>query len=76
VTEIVIQFDFDGIDLDFETPSLNIDAGDTDFKHPTKPSIVNVISGLRQLRDHFGPAFMISLVHEGMIFIRLGRTQA
>jgi chitinase len=65
VTQIVTEFDFDGIDLDFETPSLNIDPGDTDFKHPTTPSIVNVISGLRQLHDHFGPGFMISLVPEG-----------
>jgi chitinase len=39
--------------------------GDTDFKHPTTPSVVNLIAGLRQLRNHFGPAFMISLVPEG-----------
>jgi chitinase len=65
VTQIVTEYGFDGIDLDFETPSLNIDPGDTDFKHPTTPSIVNVISALRQLHDHFGPGFMISLVPEG-----------
>ena len=65
VTQIVTDYGFDGIDLDFETPSLNIDPGDTDFKHPTTPSIVNVISALRQLHDHFGPGFMISLVPEG-----------
>ncbi len=65
VTKIVTEYGFDGIDLDFETPSLNIDPGDTDFKHPTTPSIVNVISAMRQLHDHFGPGFMISLVPEG-----------
>jgi chitinase len=65
VTQIVADYGFDGIDLDFETPSLNIDPGDTDFRHPTTPSIVNVISALRQLHDHFGPGFMISLVPEG-----------
>jgi chitinase len=65
VTQIVTDYGFDGIDLDFETPSLNIDPGDTDFKHPTTPSIVNVISALRQLHDHLGPGFMISLVPEG-----------
>ncbi|GGA79204.1 hypothetical protein GCM10011507_33050 [Edaphobacter acidisoli] len=65
VTSIVSEYGFDGIDLDFESPSLSIDAGDTDFKHPTTPSIVNMISALRKLHDHFGPSFMISLVPEG-----------
>ncbi|HEV2380558.1 MAG TPA: chitinase [Terriglobia bacterium] len=65
VTRIVSQYGFDGIDVDFETPSLSLDPGDTEFKHPSTPSIVNLISALRQLRDHFGPAFMISLVPEG-----------
>ncbi len=65
VTQIVSDYGFDGIDIDFESPSLSIDPGDTDFKHPTTPSIVNLISALRQLHDHFGPSFMISLVPEG-----------
>ena len=65
VTRIVAEYGFDGIDIDFESPSLSIDPGDTDFKHPTTPSIVNLISALRQLHDHFGPGFMISLVPEG-----------
>ena len=29
------------------------------------PSIVNLILALRQLSDHFGPGFLISLVLEG-----------
>jgi chitinase len=65
VTGIVAEYGFDGIDIDFESPSLILDPGDTDFKHPTTPSVVNLISGLRQLHDHFGPGFMISLVPEG-----------
>jgi len=65
VTRIVSEYGFDGIDIDFESPSLSIDPGDTDFKHPTTPSIVNLISALRQLHDHFGAGFMISLVPEG-----------
>jgi chitinase len=65
VTRIVSEYGFDGIDIDFESPSLSIDPGDTDFRHPTTPSIVNLISALRQLHDHFGPGFMISLVPEG-----------
>ena len=65
VIRIVTEYGFDGIDIDFESPSLAIEPGDTDFKHPTTPSIVNLISALRQLHDHFGPGFMISLVPEG-----------
>ena len=65
VTRIVAEYGFDGIDIDFESPSLSIDPGDRDFKHPTTPSIVNLISALRQVRDRFGPRFMISLVPEG-----------
>jgi chitinase len=65
VTGIVSEYGFDGVDIDFETPSLALAPGDADFKHPTTPSVVNLMAGLRQLRDHFGPGFMISLVPEG-----------
>jgi chitinase len=65
VTRIVEEFGFDGIDIDFESPSLSIDPGDTDFRHPTTPSIVNLVDALRQLHNHFGKGFMISLVPEG-----------
>jgi chitinase len=65
VTHIVAEYGFNGIDIDFESPSLSIDPGDTDFQHPVTPSIVNLISALHQLHDHFGPSFMISLVPEG-----------
>jgi chitinase len=65
VTRIVSEYGFDGIDIDFESPSLSIEPGDTDFRHPTTPSIVNLIAALRQLHDHFGQGFMISLVPEG-----------
>ena len=65
VSRIITEYGFDGIDLDFETPSFSLDPGDTDFKNPKTPSVVNLISGLRQLHDQFGAGFMISLVPEG-----------
>ncbi len=65
VTAIVEEYGFDGVDIDFESPSLVLAPGDVDFKHPVTPSIVNLIAGLRQLREHFGPSFMLSLVPEG-----------
>jgi chitinase len=64
VTEIVEKYSFDGVDLDIETPSLLINPGDTDFRKPTTPSIVNLIAAMRQLREHFGPKFMIGEVPE------------
>jgi chitinase len=65
VERIVTEYGFDGIDLDFESPSLTLDPGDTDFRHPTTPSIVNLISALHRLHDDLGSGFMISLVPEG-----------
>jgi chitinase len=65
VEDICTQFGFNGIDIDFETSSLELDPGDTDFKHPTTPSTVNLIAALREIHDHFGKDFMLSLVPEG-----------
>lgn len=65
VAGIVKEYGFDGVDIDFESPSLELVAGDTDFKNPRTPSVVNLIAGLRELHRQFGPDFMISLVPEG-----------
>jgi chitinase len=64
VSAIVEKYGFDGVDLDIETPSLLINPGDTDFRNPTTPSIVNLIAAMHQMREHFGPKFMISEVPE------------
>ena len=65
VAQIVTEYGFDGIDIDFESPSLVLIPGETDFRHPKTPSIVNLIAGLHQLRQHFGANFMLTLVPEG-----------
>lgn len=65
VSAIVHKYGFNGVDLDFETPSLMLDPGDTDFRNPTTPSVVNLIAAMWQLRRHFGPSFMIAEVPEG-----------
>jgi chitinase len=65
ISRIVSEYGFDGIDIDFESPSLGLDPGDRDFRHPTTPSVVNLISALRQVHDRIGPSFMLSLVPEG-----------
>lgn len=64
VASIVAQYGFDGVDLDIETPSLILDAGDTDFRKPTTPSIVNLIDAMHVLRRQFGPGFMVAEVPE------------
>ncbi len=64
VAAIVQQYGFDGIDLDIENPSLILDPGDTDFRNPTTPSIVNLIAACRQLRNQFGSNFMLTMVPE------------
>ncbi len=65
VAQIVSEYGFDGIDLDFESPSLVLDAGDTDFRHPKTASVVNLISALHELKEHFGAKFQLTLVPEG-----------
>jgi chitinase len=65
VTQIVEEYGFDGIDLDFESPSLVLDQGDTDYRNPKTPSVVNLIAALKELRKHFGTDFMLTLVPEG-----------
>ena len=65
LTRLVRDYGFDGIDLDFETPSLMLAPGDHDFRHPTTAGIVNLIAALKQLKAQLGPSFLISLVPEG-----------
>ncbi len=64
VSAIVEKYGFDGVDLDIETPSLLINPGDTDFRKPTTPAIVNLIAAMHELHDHFGAKFMIGEVPE------------
>jgi chitinase len=65
VEAVVSTYGFDGVDIDFEAPSLSLEPGDTDFRHPKTPSVVNLVAGLRAVHAHFGSSFMISLVPEG-----------
>lgn len=65
VERLVTKYGFQGIDLDFESPSLDLAPGDTDFRHPTTPSIVHLIAAMRQIKAHFGPRFVLSIVPEG-----------
>ncbi|MDR0267205.1 chitinase [Paenibacillus sp.] len=72
VTAIIEKYGFDGLDVDFEGHSLYLDAGDSDFKNPTTPVIVNLISALRTMNDHFGTdKFYLTMAPE-TFFVQLG----
>ncbi|MEI0737136.1 glycosyl hydrolase family 18 protein [Paenibacillus sp. JTLBN-2024] len=72
VTAIIEKYGFDGLDVDFEGHSLYLNAGDTDFKYPTTPVVVNLISALRAINDHFGTeSFYLTMAPE-TFFVQLG----
>ncbi|MBP1999092.1 chitinase [Paenibacillus shirakamiensis] len=72
VTAIIEKYGFDGLDVDFEGHSLFLNAGDSDFKNPTTPVIVNLISALRSINSHFGTdKFYLTMAPE-TFFVQLG----
>ncbi|MEC0242617.1 glycosyl hydrolase family 18 protein [Paenibacillus dokdonensis] len=72
VTAIIEKYGFDGLDVDFEGHSLYLNSGDSDFKNPTTPVVVNLISALRTINDHFGKEkFYLTMAPE-TFFVQLG----
>lgn len=60
---IVRQYGFDGIDLNLEGKVL-LERGDADFRNPNSASIRHLIAAVREIRDHFGHEFILSLAPE------------
>jgi chitinase len=57
---IIKKYGFNGLDLDIETGVI-LGAGDTDFKKPTSPLLVNLIDAVRTVRnDNGGANFMVT----------------
>ncbi|MFI0900038.1 chitinase [Streptomyces sp. NPDC020983] len=71
VSAIVGQWGLDGVDIDFEGHSLSLNTGDTDFKNPTTPVVVNLISALKTLKARYGSGFVLTMAPE-TFFVQLG----
>ncbi|MCE9667704.1 glycosyl hydrolase family 18 protein [Myxococcus stipitatus] len=61
---LITTYGFDGLDLDLEGSSLSLNGGDTDFRNPTTPRIVNLIQATRQLLDQNGSGFLLTMAPE------------
>ncbi|MFF4010124.1 chitinase [Streptomyces sp. NPDC001717] len=71
VSKIIDEYGLDGLDIDFEGHSLSLATGDTDFRAPTTPGIVNLISAVKTLKARYGPGFVLTMAPE-TFFVQLG----
>ncbi|MFD4694967.1 chitinase [Streptomyces sp. NPDC058463] len=71
VSKIIDTYGLDGLDIDFEGHSLSLNTGDTDFRSPTSPVIVNLISAVKSLKAKYGAGFVLTMAPE-TFFVQLG----
>lgn len=71
VSKIIDEYGLDGLDIDFEGHSLSLNTGDTDFRNPTTPVVVNLISALKTLKAKYGEKFVLTMAPE-TFFVQLG----
>ncbi|MFF3750743.1 chitinase [Streptomyces sp. NPDC002018] len=71
VSRIIDEYGLNGLDIDFEGHSLSLNTGDTDFRNPTTPVIVNLISAIKTLKARYGPDFILTMAPE-TFFVQLG----
>ncbi|SEE56514.1 Por secretion system C-terminal sorting domain-containing protein [Tenacibaculum sp. MAR_2010_89] len=65
MTSIINTYGFDGLDIDLEGNSLSLNSGDTDFRNPTTPKIVNLIQGTKEVINNVGASkFTLSMAPE------------
>lgn len=66
-TGIIDKYHLDGLDIDFEGHSITLEGGDTNLKHPTSPSVVNLIDALNTICDHYGKGFLLTMAPETLL---------
>ncbi|MEV7128589.1 glycoside hydrolase family 18 protein [Streptomyces sp. NPDC093260] len=71
VSKIIDEYGLDGLDIDFEGHSLSLNTGDTDFRNPTTPVIVNLISAIKTLKAKYGSKFVLTAAPE-TFFVQMG----
>ncbi|MGW7415895.1 chitinase [Streptomyces sp. NPDC054863] len=71
VSRIIDEYGLNGLDIDFEGHSLSLDTADTDFKNPTTPVVVNLISAVKTLKAKYGDGFVLTMAPE-TFFVQLG----
>ncbi|KDN20598.1 chitinase [Amycolatopsis rifamycinica] len=71
VSAIIDKYGLNGLDVDFEGHSLSLNAGDTDFRNPTTPVVVNLISALKALKARYGSGFVLTMAPE-TFFVQVG----
>ncbi|NOK59936.1 MAG: chitinase [Chloroflexi bacterium AL-W] len=64
MTNIISEYGFDGMDIDLEGSSVSLVPGDTDFKNPISPKVVNLVAASRTISNQFGADFILTMAPE------------
>jgi len=64
VEGIVDSYGFNGVDIDFENGTLNLNAGDNDVTNPTTATVKNLITALKTIQAHEGSTFLLTSAPE------------
>ncbi|GAA4276161.1 hypothetical protein GCM10022259_08850 [Aquimarina mytili] len=68
---IINEYGFNGMDIDFEGSSVSLVAGDTDFRNPTSPKVVHLINAFRTILSQYSSDFILSMAPE-TLFVQGG----